>query len=394
MDNIFSVNTIIVIFIILFPGIIIRRAFYSNKFSKQFYRGQFSERLLTTLFWGIINLIIATILCFFILKVYFKPTCIFCDAQFWIYKILTFDFTKESLVIYEVPYNKLFLFLSLFIFNLFLLPFLIGRFAFVIIRKFKIDLKFSPLSFSNHWHYFFKGEIIRKIENVAINKNLINFRSKQNNLSVLDILTIEGDQKYLYKGILLDYNLKDDNEDLDSIVLYEPRKKKYDKDRDENGKLNYLQFEEIPGNFILIPYSSILNINVSIKPFDSQESKVNVLSEESSEKSLHTSKEDKVRGCLVFVFYLAFFLMVCKYAEGISYMRFTLGLLASGLVITLVYAAIESVIRKFTLSKFFVMMIVLFLSYGFLTWIFNFEIFNPIRDMSIFIKATLHGYIE
>ena len=267
MDNIFSVNTIIIIFIILFPGIIIRRSFYSNKFSKQFYRGQFSERVITTLFWGIINIIVAFVLCSFVLKVFFNVNCIICKLQEIIYKIVTYDITKEFLIFNTISYFNVFLIISLFIFNLFILPFLIGRIAFNTIRKLKLDLKYSAFSFSNHWHYFFKGEIVHKIDGNIIDKKNIEFRTNQPNLTILDILTLEGDKKYLYKGILLEYNLKEGNEDLDSIILYQPVKKNYDKDKDEDGKMCSISFEKIPGNFLLIPYSNIVNLNVTIKPF-------------------------------------------------------------------------------------------------------------------------------
>ena len=166
-----------------------------------------------------------------------------------------------------ISYFNVFLIISLFIFNLFILPFLIGRIAFNTIRKLKLDLKYSAFSFSNHWHYFFKGEIVHKIDGNIIDKKNIEFRTNQPNLTILDILTLEGDKKYLYKGILLEYNLKEGNEDLDSIILYQPVKKNYDKDKDEDGKMCSISFEKIPGNFLLIPYSNIVNLNVTIKPF-------------------------------------------------------------------------------------------------------------------------------
>lgn len=61
--------------------------------------------------------------------------------------------------------------------------------------------------------------------------------------------------------------MKEGNEDLDSIILYQPVKKNYDKDKDEDGKMCSISFEKIPGNFLLIPYSNIVNLNVTIKPF-------------------------------------------------------------------------------------------------------------------------------
>ena len=388
MDNIFSVNTIIIIFIILFPGIIIRRSFYSNKFSKQFYRGQFSERVITTLFWGIINIIVAFVLCSFVLKVFFNVNCIICKLQEIIYKIVTYDITKEFLIFNTISYFNIFLIISLFIFNLFILPFLIGRIAFNTIRKLKLDLKYSAFSFSNHWHYFFKGEIVHKIDGNIIDKKNIEFRTNQPNLTILDILTLEGDKKYLYKGILLEYNLKEGNEDLDSIILYQPVKKNYDKDKDEDGKMCSISFEKIPGNFLLIPYSNIVNLNVTIKPFiDKTNEDVKIEKIDNSDSS-KKEKEESKSGCIMGLIYLGLLITSFMFARDISYFRYTIGLFFILITLAIISLFIDSLVKKFKFKLLLWLLVLLTVFYMTYIWIFNIDFFNPINIAFDFIKTV------
>lgn len=191
MNNLFSLNTIIIIFLILFPGIIIRRTFYSDKFSKQFYRGQFSERLITTIFWGIINALVAILISSLILKIVFFNDCLSCIIQNKIRDLQSFDLHTSSIVL-DTSSFKYIKFVVIFCLSLFILPAFLGRMGFVIIRKFKLDLKYPFLSFSNHWHYFFTGEVIAKSKHISTYSGL-DFRKSKNftPVPVIDLLTEE-----------------------------------------------------------------------------------------------------------------------------------------------------------------------------------------------------------
>ncbi|MCT3963069.1 hypothetical protein HZQ08_10225 [Elizabethkingia anophelis] len=280
---------------------------------------------------------------------------------------------------------------------MFILPVLLGRLAFTIVRKLKLDLKFSPLSFSNHWHYFFKGEIVHKTDNTAVDKSIVDFRSKKNNLSIVDILTLEGDKKYIYKGILLDYNLKDQNEDLDSIILYQPRKKNYDKDVDEAGNsCKTRSFEKIPGNFILIPYSSILNINIVIKPFDVEEKDINSLSKENdtieevkdqAQETTHKiTKEEAANGCLAPILFLILIIVAGEYSKDISYIRFSIGLFFLLIFVSLLVILIDQLRKNFKFINLIYVLLTLLVYYCFYVYIFNINILNPFFILKSFIQ--------
>lgn len=379
MDNLFSVNTIIIIFIILFPGIIIRRSFYTNKFSKQFYRGQFSERIITTLFWGIVNLIIASIITILIFKFLYGIGCLTCSVQNFIYNATTVDFTTKRYILQDISIWNIIFYIILFVFNLFILPFFLGNLAFKLIRKLKLDLKYSWLSFSNHWHYFFKGEIVHKKEGKIIDKNALEFRTNRNNLTILDILTIEGDKKYLYKGILLDYNLKEGSEDLDSVVLLQPMKKNYDKDRESSGKSHQLNFESIPGNFILIPYNHIINLNVTIKPFEPIKSTISSNNIAIKKTVSEGAEENTPNGCLVFIGYLLFIMLAARFSTDISYIRYTGGMFFIILFVTIISIQLDKVRKKITFRRLINAFVFILLFYSIFLEIFNIDFFNPLN---------------
>lgn len=371
MDNLFSLNTIAIIFVILFPGIIIRRAFYSDKFSKQFYRGQFSERLITTLFWGIINGLVSIAISVLVLKLFFLDSCLFCLLQGKIRTLLSFNIENQSIIVGAFS-SKYILYVVLFLFNLFILPALLGRFAFVVIRRLRLDLKYSFLSFSNHWHYFFSGEILSK-DSHTVNSDEFDFRKNRDYMPVVDVLTIEGDNKYLYKGILIDYNLKDQNEELDSLVLSMPLKKNYDKDVIDKEKQDYLEFQKIPGKIILIPYSTIINININFKRLTSP--KVSVKLKESDtfiqNETQEPNKTDTQLGCFVIIVLIVLSILAANYSENISYFQFLAGLTFIFFSTGVVTAFIKKLIHKVSFATIlWFLFTVLIIIVGFLV-IFN-----------------------
>jgi len=367
--------------LVLFPGIVIRRSFYRNKFSKQFYRGQFAERLLTTLFWGIVNILISFVTFYLIAKVIFGLSwCITCDIQSFLCQMSSYNYLNYSRLLTNISYGDAGVFTFMLLFYLFIQPFGLGYIAYIFVRKMGIDLKHSAFAFSNHWHYFFQGEILYEADKKIVNKQNFEFRKNKNRVSIVDVLTIEGSDKYIYKGILLDYNLKDDNEDLESIILYEPMKKKYDKDFDEDGRQRALNFVKIPGSFILIPYSNVLNINVYIKSLENTIEKPAPITEKEINADLST-KTNTRNGCIFGLAILGIIILAVIFANEVSYLRFTLGLLLSFFMISLCQILVISLSKVFTYKKLIYCFIILFIFYNLFVWIFNVDTYNPISKV-------------
>ncbi len=378
MENIFSLNAILIIFIFLFPGIIIRKAYYSGKFSKQFNRGQFSEKLFASLFWGIVNFIIASSL----LPLFLKFKGVESVYKFFynlVVKVVTFDITKGADYLSNISFTEIISLIIFFIFGLFILPFMLGSMGFKIVRKLKLDLKLTSFTFSNHWHYFFKGEIIDKTDTNKISKQNINFDPNEDNITRLDVLTLEGNSKYLYKGILLDYNLKESDEDLDSIILYEPMKKKYIDEDDKKKK----GFESIPGNFILIPYSNILNLNVTFRnPKDIDIHKKDI---DTENRDAECQKDGQLYSSFVILIICIFICLTSSYANGISYLRYSIGLIISIILLLYYCMILHDLFTEFKYKRLIRFIVFLVMGYIFYVYIFNIDIFNPIELFLEFI---------
>ena len=160
------------------------------------------------------------------------------------------------------------------------------------VQKQKLDIRFPFLRFYNDWHYIFRGLILEFPGHAGDSKNVDNVW--------VDVVTINKDDTYLYSGLLKEYVLtKDDG--LDRIYLTNVQRRKlvveqpveeseedeelpdepeevidYDidfKDIESNDEL-IKQLEEMekevgddwyymPGDYFVIPYSEIKNINIS-----------------------------------------------------------------------------------------------------------------------------------
>lgn len=141
---------------------------------------------------------------------------------------------------------------------------------------------------------------------------------------------------------------------------------------------------------ILIPYSTVLNINVSVKEFnqvinsvlqserDDAENTVplnNIVIEEN--EVVQNTKADGALGCIVGIFILLIYWLAAEYAINISYLRFLLGLMGIFLILGGITLLGQSLQKKFTLKifAFFILIFVIFSIY--FLWVFN--IFNVFR---------------
>jgi hypothetical protein len=133
--------------------------------------------------------------------------------------------------------------------------FVLGLFFRLLIRKLKLDRTFKFLRFANFWHYLLSGEYLDFAEN---KKNTNEIGYEQLGL-VLAFVMVESDSdksNIIYRGIVVDPILYSEGE-LKTIYLSNPWKIFVDlEDSDKKVKKEF-----IPG-ILMIPYQSIININV------------------------------------------------------------------------------------------------------------------------------------
>lgn len=243
--------TTIILAILLLPGIVFRRFYYTEEFSKQYQRKNFFELFFSSLI----------------------PSLLF--HSIWYFLIQTFgyniDFTtigylfsKNSDIAYS-NIDNYFPQIILYHLSIILFAAFIGFFSKKIIRYYRIDRKIKFFRFSNSWHYLFSGEFFdfpRAAFNIKEDIDQIEY-------FYVDVVVETNYGTLLYEGFLVDYEL-DDFGELNYITLKETQRRLLEND---NSNDKY----DIPGHIIIIPYSSIKNINLTFLKLDIEEIKDNEL---------------------------------------------------------------------------------------------------------------------
>lgn len=240
MDSSLTIVTIVYIIMLVIPGVFFKRFYFQGPFANQFQTGQFADRFLTSLFWGII---VQTVTFLMFIKSF--------DVE---YKSV-FDLLKTThgkLILNEVPEleESNITYIFLYLLASVAVAIFLGFFLFQLVRLFKLDQRFNVLQFSNKWHYYFSGEILNTRE---FKQNI----SKKGKVSatLVDILVKYGENdNRLFSGNLMHYNLTS-NGDLETLYLGAAR-------RHKNSNGDSIPAKEIPGDCFIIPYQNVLDINV------------------------------------------------------------------------------------------------------------------------------------
>ncbi len=233
----------IVIIILLLPGISFNKGFYSGEFSRQYLTNDFFSLLVNTLFPSIIFYIIA-----------FPIIYIF--GYYYDFNILLgLISSKDDLVEKSIKSIDKFIF-AIFIFQVVLniLAFAIGIFLRNLILKYSIDTKFPIFRFNNIWHYLISGRFLEYKE------ILQNDTPEDADITFIDALININEQTFIYTGILVDYELGKDGS-LDLITITQAQRKLVT--GNDNG-----DYKDIRGNYLVLKYSDLININLSFIQFD------------------------------------------------------------------------------------------------------------------------------
>jgi len=228
-----ALKTLVLIVFILVPGFLFRRVYFQGTFSKQFDSKTWSHSLFYSALFGIILNFLAYNCYEHLLKEIDYKACLS------FYNSITKDSIPEKdLVAFDI--KSIYKYLGI----LYGLAVIVAWIIYLIVRNFKLDRYFAPLRFSDHWHYYFKGEI----------KDFKEFSLSKGRCSVVtaDVLVkSEKDGNNIYSGLLSSYSL-DDKGGLESISLTKAQIFKQDKK----------EFKDIHSTIFIIPNSSILNINL------------------------------------------------------------------------------------------------------------------------------------
>lgn len=226
-------KTLVLIILVLGPGFIFRRFYFQGTFARQFDSKSWSHSLFYSALFGLILNLIA----FNSYEYYFKTISYESCLNFYN------SISKESI---DQKVSKTFNFIDVsnYLMLLYGASIALAWISYLLVRNFKLDRYYTPLRFSNHWHYYFKGEV-KDFREFSLPKGI-------SSATAADILVkSEKNGSNLYTGLLVDHSLDNDG-NLESIILSEP--KIY--------KTELKVFSEIESHILIIPYSTVQNINL------------------------------------------------------------------------------------------------------------------------------------
>jgi len=235
----------LIMLVVIIPGLVTRRFYYFGEFSKQFSSGLTLARTVANAsIPGFINLVV-----FYLFYDHFiqevdigQIVDKFKQVNSPEFKFSTDEDTPLKFLIRE----SVMPFVAFLNFQSFLVGLIFGQ----LVRFTRLDTKFKLLRFKNYWFYLITGEYLR----FSKLKSLRSLNTKHV-LSIVDVLIDTEEGTKLYSGIVIDYELNENNcSELSKIILKDS--KRYSKSKDGD-----IKNVDIPGNLLVVDCRNLRNIN-------------------------------------------------------------------------------------------------------------------------------------
>ena len=229
-------SSIFLIVIVLFPGLIFRRFYYWSKFTKQFVKGEWSERIVTSIFWGIFSQTVTLLLTSYLLPMLeggFLGKGII--ERLKNFSLITMDIEKDR--------DLLFFIFGYILFSIFIAGFL-GFILHKFVRISKVDVKIEALRYSNQWHYIFQGEVPKSKKKVLFPWVDVTLTTQQE----------DGKQKMI-QGVLKDYQINATTGDLEYLYLEQAQRYSH----------TQKDFKRILSDLFVVPFGNVVDMNIRYK---------------------------------------------------------------------------------------------------------------------------------
>ena len=232
--------TTISLFAILSPGIIFRRFYYTEEFSKEYFKQSYVDLFFSS----------------------FLPSAIIHLLGITIVQIIGYEVKVDTLAILlsgnDNPDSITRAFssitaegtlITIYFTILAIVSACLGYLSKVLVRTYKLDRRYKLFRFQNEWHYFFTGEIL----------DFPRVLGKSENISIrfVDVLVNTAEGSVIYIGILADYVLSKEG-GLDRIIIRDVKRRFLKDDGKQPNPYYYL-----PGEFLTIESSKIENIHIT-----------------------------------------------------------------------------------------------------------------------------------
>jgi hypothetical protein len=241
----FAFSTIVMLLLVL-PGLLFFRGYFSNEFSSNFFKTDFVQLVPIIIIPSLIlHLIFLAFLTLPVFKFYPNIEYVGILVTANDTKVLKEIFANISANIFRIS----FYFISLYAFSV-----LTGFFSWLIIRKTTLDRKLPVFRYPNRWYYILTGEIFDFSKKDKTNNRFEN--SKNISIRYVDVLVQVGTYSLIYSGILHSFMLSKYNTGVDYIKLRSVKRKKISVEGQQ-------KFKKIPGEYLLLPFNEIKNINIT-----------------------------------------------------------------------------------------------------------------------------------
>lgn len=237
-------NTVFYISIFIIPGILLRRFYYQGEFTKEFSQGNLLERLMWTIFSSILSLLTSAFFFISIRSLFGRK--LLPQISYATIKDV-FDLLATNLLPDGAKFKAIYSDFFILIAGIYLLAILMGFLAHKIVISVGTNTSFSIIKFKNYWYYFFRG----RVKNISIDK------SQKYWYTEADIVIEQDGKSKMYSGKISDYYIDGSTNTLESIFLEDIKKYKF-----KEGEPKY-ELIEIPGNIFCVPYSRVLNMNLT-----------------------------------------------------------------------------------------------------------------------------------
>lgn len=234
----------IVLLVILYPGFLFRRFYYSAEFSKEYFKQSIPDMVLASVLPAFLIHILGY--CLFV-----KPSYQLNIQTIGTLLSGTSDSSKVSAA-FENIYVHAFQIISYF-FAISGLAVIGGLSSKYVVRLSKFDRKSSLFRFQNEWHYVFSGEIL-DFPNVPGRADEVDFK-------YVDVLVKSNEGTLIYMGMLSHYTLNKEG-GIDRIYLSDTRRR-YLKDDKPSFNIDDNRYYNLPGEFFIIPYEQIINLHIT-----------------------------------------------------------------------------------------------------------------------------------
>ena len=237
----------IILFILVVPGLVFRFSYLHGTYAKQ----TFKISAVDEIFWAILPALILQLSGLLVID----NLTTYNMRLDQVYALVT---NQTDTIDFKIIQNSIPYFL-IYTIILVAIAILAGLGVRYVIRKLRLDLRYTFLKINNEWYYLFSGEILdTEIPGESADIDFIQ----------IDALVQTSDGTVVYCGTLEDYFLSRDN-GLDRIYLSSVYRRRLNKDDEEESAGGYLEryldtrYYAMPGDLFVIPYEKIINLNIT-----------------------------------------------------------------------------------------------------------------------------------